>query len=245
MTTAYPGAIDALPRPTASTARNAPGFEHSAQHDNVADAIEAIEAKLGTAAAIPTNLGDVAYVTGAGASTWGPRAAVRLAEQQLGSPAASVTFSGIPQTYRHLLLIASTRQNDAAPGMSGLGLRFNGDASAVYCYQIVLAAGSSISTFGSVGQGEMYLGGSGGGGSAGANFVINDIVIANYSYNGIHKQCRGLVSGAEGASIASSMKMFISGGTWTSGAPITSLTCLPQAGSFITASRFTLYGIPA
>jgi len=169
-----------------------------------------------------------------------------IQEITLGAAAGSVTFSSIPQTYAHLLLVASTRQDDAATGMAGLALRFNGDASAIYAYQVVLAAGSAQSTFGAMAQTEAYVGGSGGGGSPGANFVINDLLIANYSYNGIHKQCRGIVSGAEGAPPSgSSMKMFITGGVWQSGSPITSLTCLPQGGNFIVSCRFSLYGIPA
>jgi hypothetical protein len=39
--------------------------------------------------------------------------------------------------------------------------------------------------------------------------------------------------------------MFITGGVWQSGSPITSLTCLPQGGNFIVSCRFSLYGIPA
>ncbi|MBK9181426.1 MAG: hypothetical protein IPM45_18090 [Acidimicrobiales bacterium] len=47
MTTAYPGALDALTNPTAADPLHSPS--HSAQHANANDAIEAIQAELGVA----------------------------------------------------------------------------------------------------------------------------------------------------------------------------------------------------
>lgn len=66
MTTAYPGAADALTNPASGDALSSPS--HSGQHANANDALEAIEAKLGTGASIPTTAGHVLTVTGAGAT---------------------------------------------------------------------------------------------------------------------------------------------------------------------------------
>lgn len=48
MATSYPGSVDALPRPTSSTAMNATGYEGDTVIDNISDAVEAIETELGT-----------------------------------------------------------------------------------------------------------------------------------------------------------------------------------------------------
>jgi hypothetical protein len=48
MATSYPGGIDSLPRPTASTLMSATGFEGHTVIDNLSDAVEAIETELGT-----------------------------------------------------------------------------------------------------------------------------------------------------------------------------------------------------
>lgn len=47
MTTVFPTSIDALPRPAANTKRDASGFELHNVIDNISDAIEAAETKLG------------------------------------------------------------------------------------------------------------------------------------------------------------------------------------------------------
>lgn len=70
MTTTYPGALDALPRPLPSSPRNVAPFAASAVIDNVSDAIEAIEAKLGTGASVAA-ANQVLRGTGAGATAFG------------------------------------------------------------------------------------------------------------------------------------------------------------------------------
>lgn len=48
MATSYPGTLDAYGDPAPSTPLNDPTYGHAAQHKNHNDAIEAIEAELGT-----------------------------------------------------------------------------------------------------------------------------------------------------------------------------------------------------
>lgn len=66
---AYPTSLDSLANPTASdTLASVP---HADQHANANDAIEAIEAKLGTGASTPSTAGHALRVTGAGATAFG------------------------------------------------------------------------------------------------------------------------------------------------------------------------------
>ena len=164
-----------------------------------------------------------------------------IAEQTLGAAAGSVTFSGIPQTYRHLLLLATARSDNASTGIDGLALRFNGDTSSIYAYQLTVSAGSSVSTFGSPGAGQLDLGGISGGGSMPGSLCLNDIVIFDYT-SAQQKQARCISGGMEGA--ISNHKSFFSAGSWRGTAAITSITILPT-GNLIAGCRFTLYGLPA
>lgn len=70
MPTNYPGAIDAIARPSGSTLRNAPGLELSTRIDSLADAIEAVEAKLGIGASLP-NVAGVLRRTSGTSTAWG------------------------------------------------------------------------------------------------------------------------------------------------------------------------------
>jgi hypothetical protein len=47
MPSAYPGAFDSLPKPTATTKEDDPGFEHDVVHTVEAQAIEAVQSTLG------------------------------------------------------------------------------------------------------------------------------------------------------------------------------------------------------
>lgn len=47
MATAFPGGQDSFPRPDETTNTDDPGFLHDELHNDVSDAVEAIEAELG------------------------------------------------------------------------------------------------------------------------------------------------------------------------------------------------------
>lgn len=64
-------------------------------------------------------------------STWKPVSYHKIASTTLGSAAASITFSSIPQTYNHLQLIINGKSSSATNFDSVL-LRFNGDSTAGY-----------------------------------------------------------------------------------------------------------------
>src|SRR5690606_283411 len=67
MSTSYPGALDALVNPSGSDFLNSPN--HVEQHANANDAIEALEAKLGTGVSVAAS-NKLLRGTGVGASAW-------------------------------------------------------------------------------------------------------------------------------------------------------------------------------
>lgn len=79
----YPASLDTLTNPGASDTLDSPS--HSGQHATANDILEALEVKVGTGASVPTNVGDVLTVTGAGATAYQAPSG--------GIPTASVTLS--------------------------------------------------------------------------------------------------------------------------------------------------------
>lgn len=222
--------------------RNDPGFELDVVISTLNDIAEALEAKLGVGASTPTTAGDVAYVTGSGASAWGPRAPVRLAETTLGAPAASVTLSSIPQTFRHLLLTSSARTDNAATGMTSMSIRFNGDTASNYGYELIYSAAGVVTGTGTTSATSIASGVASQASSTTGNFAMNDCLIVDYTNTAILKQSRNVSGGIEGANV--NMKLLIGEGVWRSTSAITSVTLVSGAGNFIAGCRFTLYGIP-
>lgn len=93
-----------------------------------------------------TGAADGQFLKRAG-GVWVPGSATYelLAETVLGAAAASVDLQNIPQTYRHLRLVAIARSDRAAANADTLALRFNNDAAAGrYSGQESRAAGATL-----------------------------------------------------------------------------------------------------
>jgi len=83
-------------------------------------------------------------------------ALVLIQEQILGSDTATVTFSGIPQTYRHLRVVAVTRVSDSTI-QQDVTLRLNGDSAANYDRAFHWTTTSGQAHSGNTGQTGMQL----------------------------------------------------------------------------------------
>ena len=148
-----------------------------------------------------------------------------IAQQQLSSTAASVTFSSIPQTYRDLQLVIV---NSITGGQGIYSLRFNGDASANYSF-VQFFGGASSSATGSNSARIGYQNG---------NLAINLTHIMDYTATNKHKT---ILSQDNAANFSNRM----SAARWQSNSAITSMTCVIDVGTFAAGSTFTLYGITA
>ena len=156
-----------------------------------------------------------------------------IASQTLSSAAASVTFSGIPQTYTDLVVIISAIKSGS--NSSGIGWQANGDTGSNYSvtsmYGFSGGAGSdrgSNATFASVGRV----------GTSQSTSILN---FQNYSNTTTNKTClaRGNTLGGQDITIANVA-------LWRNTAAITSLVfTLADASNFNSGSTFTLYGITA
>jgi hypothetical protein len=161
----------------------------------------------------------------------------------LTSNASSVTFSSIPQDYKHLQIRASVRDtNIFSTTLRNLPLRFNGDTGNNYFGHELLGEGSgvfsqSLGTPTSSIRPRATIDDS----SAANIFVPSIWDILDYSNTSKNTTVR-ILSGSTGPTGGDVPIIALSSGAWNNTAAITSIS-VGSAESNKTGSRFSLYGI--
>lgn len=170
-----------------------------------------------------------------GASGAGAPGAYELISTAYGTGSSStITFSSIPQTYKHLQ-IRWTAKLTAAGGQN-IGLRLNGITTSSYLGHYMYGNGSSVSS-GSLGINDNWVTQSTVEGSGTANlhaFAILDVL--DYTNTSKNKTMR-LLNGGYNSQI------WIQSGLFLNTSAITSISLLGFAYNFTSTSRFSLYGI--
>lgn len=166
-----------------------------------------------------------------------------IAETSLTSSIASVTFSNIPQGFRHLILITQMR-SDQATENENLALRFNNDSSATYDLQSLIGNSATPSS-GAARAGTSLLIGGGDGANARANsFAPSLSFIFGYSRSDIEKRTLSFTSFFGDLSADADMFAIFRAGGWRNKNVVTSIVLFPNIGpNFVSGSRFQLYGI--
>ena len=150
----------------------------------------------------------------------------------------TITFSSIPQTYKHLQIRGVARSSGSA---TVLNLTFNGSATS-YHWQRVLSPGSTGITSATSGTSaasliEVWAGTVGAAATNTASAFVIDVL--DYSSTVKAKAARGM----GGFYAATPYAMTVSG-LWTATTAINSLSLVVGSGqSFSTLSRISLYGI--
>ena len=154
---------------------------------------------------------------------------VKIASQTLGSAAATVTFSNIPQGYTDLVIIDSTK---VASGDTEIRLRFNGDSGSTYSGNWIYGDGSGAYSSKIANLTSAYI-------SRSASTFGNGITnVQNYSNNTTYKT---IISRGNSNNYA-----FAWANVWRNTSPVTSLTLSTDgASTFSSGSSFTIYGIKA
>lgn len=151
-----------------------------------------------------------------------------IASQTLGSAAASVTFSSIPQGYTDLRLVMSGSMSAGAD----VTLQFNSDTATNYSRTYLIGSGSAAGTGRTTSNAEMpvfYIG------ATSTYSAFADI--NNYSNSTTFKTvlCR---SGDTGSYVEANV------GLWRNTAAITSMKIIATGGvTFSSGSTFSIYGI--
>jgi hypothetical protein len=165
----------------------------------------------------------------------------RIAAITLAAPAPSFDFQSIPQTpFEHLRLIVDAR-SDVAATETGLNLRFNNDASALYDWQITQTSGAGAAGAVSSLDTKIIVGNVPGAAVSAGFFSLTEILIGRY--RGPHNK-HTLAHSALIHDQASKI-IFSGAGDWRNqAAAINRVTVYPNTGQFIAGSQAILYGLP-
>jgi hypothetical protein len=164
---------------------------------------------------------------------------VKLFETVLASAQSPVSFTSIPQTYRHLQLVVSARLN-ASVTDAPVSIQLNGDTGANYAFQSLTVAGSSVAgaTYGTatrIGIGRAA------GASAPANYRGAMTATLFHYTQAAHKLVESTNTLATSTTAMTSGQYY---GLWANTSAITSITIFPDSNQFVADSVFTLYGLP-
>jgi hypothetical protein len=176
---------------------------------------------------------------GAGGGGGGVLAYELISTTLLGSTTASVTFSSIPSTYKHLQIRATTRTSSG----TGYAVSYaNGNNTGPYnkSSHLLFGNGSTVSS-GSSTNAEIFYqlpGETAGSGATSGAFGASITDVLDYANTSKTKTFRTL-----NGYMASSRIISLASGNWNDLTAITSITFAVDGGSYVSGSRFSLYGI--
>ena len=184
---------------------------------------------------MPFSLG---YWAAAGAGGGAAAGAYEQIETQvLSTTATGISFVSVPQTYKHLQIRMTTRQNSTA-GI--VHVELNGDTSNGYTYHYLQGDGSSVTSTAATST-RMQLGFSAFSTDASGIFAAYVVDILDYTATTKNKTIRSL--GGLTNAAATKMIRLSSGLFSTNTNAVTQVDVKMNANSFFAGSRFTLYGI--
>jgi hypothetical protein len=157
---------------------------------------------------------------------------------------SSVTFSNIPNTYKHLQVRWLCTTNRGTYAIDDIKMTFNSDTGANYSHHNLKGNGSTASAGAIANANYLYYDVSAG--TSVSNFfgvAITDIL--DYANTNKFKTIRALTGTDTNGSVAGEFgRVALQSGNWRNTAAITSITIVPFTGtSFNQHSRFSLYGI--
>jgi len=157
-----------------------------------------------------------------------------IAHQELTSSQSTITLSSIPQTFDDLIFLTSLRSSEADIWRA-LRLQFNSSSSG-YSQRILYKDSSAAYSMARSDSFSSYFQGAG----ATANtFGNNAYYIPSYKTSSAKSFSCDWVNENNSAT----QIMGITAGLWNDAAAITSIQLIPEAGSFVTGSSVSLYGI--
>jgi hypothetical protein len=203
------------------------------------------------AAATHYQLGSGSGAHGLPASAWLGNAAATFNETTLlNSTTSVVTWSGIPQTSEHLLIVIQARLTETTALTDNITLNFNSDTSADYSYLDVSATNISGSLVGPAAAASYAVAGipafrvAASQGGAPANSGGGFAWVPNFNSAAFNKQVYAMSGAGNGTSSMVDGRLRF--GFWNPAtqAAVTSVSLTAPAGSFfLVGSEFCLYGI--
>jgi hypothetical protein len=158
----------------------------------------------------------------------------------LGSAQASIDFTSIPSTYKHLQVRYIARTSRVA-GSEDLIMQFNSDTGSNYSFHYLLGTGSGTPPAGGAGsQTFMYIPEATGSTAASSIFGAGVVDILDYSNTNKYKTMRVL----GGVDRNGSGTVAFESGSWQNTNAISTVTLKTvSSNNFVQYSSFALYGI--
>jgi hypothetical protein len=153
---------------------------------------------------------------------------------------ATITFSSIPSTFKHLQIRAIGRTSgnyrEAAIGT----IRFNSDTSANYAQHRLYGSGSSVGASANASTTSMAIIQTNGA-TTGSNILAPNLIdIHDYSSTSVNKTVRSF-NGSDANDTDGTINLY--SGFWNSTSAVSTITITSLSGNWTTQSTFALYGI--
>lgn len=155
----------------------------------------------------------------------------------LSSTAASVSFSSIDQTYKHLQIRMAARGTSASFDVQ-TRLRLNTDSAGNYARHALYGDGSSVISFANTAQTGITVAWIPDSSNTANAFAGTVIDVLDYASSSKNTTVRSLTGQA-----ATNNSVVLASGLWLNTAAVSQVDLLPLSGSFAIGSRFSLYGI--
>ena len=163
-----------------------------------------------------------------------------IATTLLGTAASSITFSNIPQGYKHLQIRTISRTASTASDADNLGLQFNGDTGANYATHFLYGDGATALGNGVTSDTRARTDHTAAALSASNIFGIGFTDILDYSNVYKYKTTRAL----SGVDRNGSGIVMLRSALWMNTAAVTSIVVVTVSGSNLAANtRVSLFGI--
>jgi hypothetical protein len=162
-----------------------------------------------------------------------------IQEQVLGTSAATVTFSSIPSTYKHLQVRYVAGTTDGTTSTQQIRLQFNGSAASAYTAHNLQGNGSSVSSnaFTPFLRTNILLDSAiTGDGHGSGVFGAGIIDILDYGSTTKNTTVRAL------GGLTPNNYVHLTSGAWINTAAVTSLALTSSGTAFRIGTRFSLYG---
>ena len=174
---------------------------------------------------------------------WAPEGAYdSLATVTVGATAVStITFTGIPSTYKHLQVRAITKSTRAGSGYDYLLTQVNSDTATNYSWHLLYGTGAAATTSANSTVSSMGLGFNPQTSATANAFGVTVIDILDYADTTKYKTFRALIGTDLNDTNGS---VGFASGNWRSTSAITSLTFSNNvSGNLVQYSQFALYGV--
>ena len=163
-----------------------------------------------------------------------------ISTQTLGTAAATISFSSIPQTYTDLILVSSSRSTSSGGYDDNVAYRFNGDTANNFSRTTLSGDGTSASSFRAINEPALFIALQNLSTAPANTFSPNTLHVFNYTNATTFKTVlsRAAISG-------SLVRACV--GLWRkTPEAITTITVFSlSVANFAVGSTFSLYGIKA